>query len=488
MSKEELRPHASALVESLRSMGYTPPTALADLVDNSIAAKAKNIHILVAPDGGSTSGGHVSVEDDGDGLSASDLRQCMRWGCDGPDKVRRADDLGRFGLGMKTASISMGKVLTVATRSKAGSKLSILRWDLDHVVKTNKWFPQDGPDKVSKPIIDQSMLGKSRDAIGTIVVITSLDRFGIKGKLAAETNRNESQVLAKIRNHVGMVFHRFMQEGLTIRLGASAITAWDPFEGSTRRDEETFGNVKVTPHVMHHHSRLTTAEFDRMGGPGGWNAHQGFLIYRARRLIVPGGWLRLFPGGESVRLARIRIELPNDVDALWGLNVMKSSVTPPSWMIADLTRIAEATRRDAAVPFRFRGDQQAPAAEGDGGGAPAFWNQEARADDVRFKINRGHPVVQSLKNSVREPKLAEAFLTAFERLLPLEAILQDPKRTTNGSGREPDEEETAQVIDLAKRAMKLQRAQGLDAPEALNVVLACEPFCWHVDQIRKALA
>ncbi len=471
-------------------MGYTPPSALADLVDNSIAANAKNIHILVAPDtGGSVGGGHVSVEDDGDGLSSPELRQCMRWGCEGPDKVRRADDLGRFGLGMKTASISMGKVLTVATRKKGGTKLSILRWDLDHVIKTNKWFPQEGTDMASAPIVEQSLLGKDRDATGTIVVITGLDRFGIKGKLVAETNRNESQILAKIKNHLGMVFHRFIQDGLVIRLGASAITPWDPFEGSTRRDEETFaGNIKVTPHVMHHHSRLTTAEFERMGGPSGWNAHQGFLIYRAKRLIVPGGWLRLFPGGESVRLARIRVELPNDVDALWGLNVMKSSVRPPSWMIADLTRIAEATRRDAAVPFRFRGDQQAPPADSNGGSAPPFWNQEARADDVRFKINRGHPVVQSLKQSVREPKLAEAFLTAFERLLPLEAILQDPKRTTNGSGREADEQETEQVIDLARRAVKLQRAQGLGAEEALNVVLACEPFCWHVDQIRKTLA
>jgi hypothetical protein len=488
MPQEELRPHASALVESLRSMGYTPPAALADLVDNCITAKARNIQILVAPDSADREHGHVSVEDDGEGLSADELTECMRWGGAGPAEQRQADDLGRFGLGMKTASVSMGRVLTVASRKRAGSSLSILRWDLKHVTDSGKWYLLKGADPVAEPIIANSKLGRSKDAVGTIVVTTQLDRFGIKAPLAAQASRNEAAMLKKIKDHLGMVFHRYIEDGLVIRLGASSISPWDPFQGGILKDEEILGgDVRVSSFVMTHHSKLTTADFDRMAGPTGWGAHQGFIIYRAKRLIVPGGWLKLFPGGESFKLARIRIDLPNHLDSEWGLNVMKSRVTPPSWLVADLTRIAEATRRVAVEPFRFRGDQQAPPADANGGGTQAFWNQVSGSDDVRFRINRAHPVVQSLKHSMREPKLADAFLKAFERLLPLEAILQDPKRTTNGSGAEPDQEETKAATQLAKHAIKLLRSQGLSQKEALDVVLASDPFCFQAEQLRKAL-
>ena len=483
---KENPPHPFALVEGLRSVGYTPPTALADLVDNSITAEARSVSIQVSPPRTAAAGGYVAIEDDGKGMSMAMLEQAMRWGGDGPGKQRCPNDLGRFGLGLKTASISMGKKFTVASRREPGAPLSILRWDLDHVAE-HGWRMQEGPDKEAESILARSALAGSAKAVGTIVIITHLDKLATRSSLLANAERNETALTKKISKHLGMVFHRFISAGVTIRLGATAIAGWDPFEGAILKDKETLGErAEVASFVLPHHSKITTEKNERMAGPLGWGAHQGFLVYREKRLIVPGGWLRLFPSEDNCRLARIRIDLPNALDAGWNLNVMKSSVVPPSWHLADLQRIAEATRRHAMAVFNFRGDRQAPK-EGtyDDPVTQSFWNQVPTLEAVRFRINRAHPVVQTLKQSVRDPAVAEDFLRAFERLLPLEAILQDPKRTTNGAVHEPSEDEIESMAEFARKTIKTMRGHGHSAEEAEKIVLTTEPFIYHAEQIRQ---
>jgi hypothetical protein len=481
-------PHPFALVEAMRSIGYRPATAIADLVDNSVTAHSKNIRIRLSPSKSSTPSGFVAVEDDGDGMSPEKLAEAMRWGGDGPKTKRKADDLGRFGLGLKTASISMGRRLTVASRA-AGGPLQILRWDLDHVERAG-WRMLEGPDAEAEPVLAQSSLAIKPNSSGTVVVITHLDRLSVGSSHAAHSDRNETALTAKVAEHLGMVFHRFTAEGLKIRLGASELTGWDPFERGTLKDTETLGDgVEVASFVLPHHSSVTTEQYRRMAGPMGWSAHQGFLVYRAKRLIVPGGWLRLFPPEESCRLARIRIDLPNGLDAGWKLNVMKSSVSPPSWQLADLQRIGEATRRQAMAMFNFRGDRQAPVAGGDDDAVPQqFWNQLPTPDAVRFRINRAHAVVQTLKQSVRDPAVAESFLRAFERMLPVEAILQDPKRTINGNVDEPEPKELRDMAAFAKKAVHTLRSQGHTVEEARRIVLSSEPFISYADKISPYLS
>ena len=482
-------PHPFALVEAMRSIGYTPPTAIADLVDNSVTAGARTIAIRLSPPKTAAEDGYVTVEDDGSGMSMDRLTEAMRWGGNGPNQERRADDLGRFGLGMKTASFSMGNRLTVATRATAGAALTVLRWDLAHVAKAG-WRMLEGPDPAAEPLLARSMLAGAGRPAGPMVIVTGLARLGVRSNLAAHRQRNEAAMMDKVSRHLGMVFHRFISSGVTIRLGASAIPAWDPFEGGLLKDEEMLGErVSVASYVLPHHSRMTTDQHHRLSGPLGWGTHQGFLVYRAKRLIVPGGWLRLFPAEDSCRLARIRIDLPNALDAGWSLNVMKSSVVPPSWHLADLQRIGEATRRHAMAVFNFRGERQAPASGTyDDPVGQAFWNQEPTPDAIRFRINRAHPVVQTLKQSVRDPAVAEDFLRAFERLLPLDAILQDPKRTTNGAVHEPKPAEIGALAEFARRAMKTLRAQGHTAEAARRIVLSVEPFVFHADEIGPKLA
>ena len=467
----------------MRSMGYTPPTALADLVDNSITAGAKRIAIRISPPQNNLNCGYVSVEDDGCGMTKEKLFQAMRWGGDGPNRERKSDDLGRFGLGLKTASLSMGRVLTVATRSQSGGDLQVLRWDLAHVEKAG-WELLEGADPQSISAINESLLADNKRC-GTIVVVTQLDRLSIRSGQVVHSERNEADLIRKTGKHLGLVFHRFIEKGVKIRLGSTDIVSWDPFVGGDLKGREHLGeSVTVSSYVLPHHTKVTHEENERLAGPLGWATHQGFLVYRALRLIVPGGWLRLFPTEEACRLARIKIDLQNSVDDGWGLNVIKSSVVPPSWLVAELKRIGEATRRDARTVFSFRGEKQAPREIVEDPHTPrAFWNQIPTEESVRFKINRAHPIIQALKQNLKEPSAAEQFLKTFERLLPLDAILQDPRRTTNGAVSELSDQDLKDLAALANKAYRVLIAQGHDHTTALNIILSAEPFSFNRSQI-----
>lgn len=480
-------PHPSALLGAMRSIGYTPPTAIADLVDNSISAGATRISLLVEPSRDHTHSGYVVVEDDGSGMEYDALAKAMRWGGDGPTAPRNPSDLGRFGLGLKTASLSMGQILTVATRSTAGQPLSILSWDMSHVAVAG-WQMLRGARGDAEQLVASSRLGTDSSARGTVVVITRLDKLVTGSGLAAHTTAAAASVTRKVAAHLGMVFHEFIADGVDIRLGDSAVPAWDPFEEAHQCTRELLGTaVQVTSYLLPHPSRTNTDLHRRLGGPRGWSAHQGFLVYRARRLIVPGGWLRLFRPEEMYRLARIRVDLPTSTDAGWNLNIMKSSVSPPSVLSAELTRIGEAARRQAKEVFGFRGRRQAP--DGDTGAVDrrSFWHQELDSDSVRFRINRAHPVIQALKQSVADPKLAEPFLRAFERLLPLDAILQDPKRTTNGAVDPIDAEEIEALAALANRGLSVLLQQGVARDKAFSIILGAEPFVRSAEAIRPLL-
>ncbi len=477
-------PHPSAMVGGMRSIGYSPQTAIADLVDNSITAEAKNIFIGISPSESEKENGYIYVEDDGVGMSHQGLHEAMRWGGKGPKNKRRVNDLGRFGLGLKTASFSMGRKLTVATRD-SGGLLKILCWDLE-LMETEGWKMQEGLDTETKAIFARSSLAKNAKATGTVVIITKVDRLTARSSQLSNTERNSANITKKISLHLGMTFHRFIEEGIKIKLGNSEISPWDPFNKATSRHTELLGSdVTVTSYILPHHSTTTDTEHAQMEGPKGWNGHQGFLVYRAKRLIVQGGWLGLFDTSESCRLARIRIDLKNNLDEKWDLDVIKSKVSPPSWLLVDLQRIGEASRRESQAAFNFRGIRQAPKGESQADILKAsFWHQVPSPNSVKFRINRAHPVIQSLKQAISEPELAEAFIKTFERLLPLDAILQDPKRTTNGAKDTLTSVEIELNAELAKKTISLLVAQGNSLENATNLVLSVEPFALNAKEIR----
>jgi hypothetical protein len=494
---EELVPNPSALIESMRNMGYRPATALADLIDNSITAEASEVKIEVSPADGRRPG-WVRVEDDGKGMTAGELLKAMRWGGGGPLKPRAGKDLGRFGLGLKTASFSLGKRLTVVSRRNGA--VNALRWDLAVVERKGKWLPLEGVDGADRQYLIETFLDSPRrNRSGTVVLITEVDKLRVDAHTPALEDSNRTALIRAITSHLGLVFHRFLEKGkLRIAYGDSMLAPWnllgrtgDGEEPSWMKHREELGRdrIPVRTFILPHHRELTAEEHQMLGGPRGWNAHQGFLIYRSERLIVPGGWLGFTKPEEHCKLARVVIDLPNNVDEQWGLNVIKSRVSPPAILLGDIERIAKAARSDAKKRYRFHAEREAPeAGSADEAVSPsAFWKQVQGRDNVRFLVNRGHPLVESLVQSMTDPTRAEAFLHAFERLLPVAAILQQPAKSTHGLSAEPGEPELRQLLGSLKLVIAALEKIGHSAGDATKIALSSQPFCQFTTALQKFL-
>ena len=160
----EIPPKPSSLIESMRDIGYSLSTALADLIDNSVAAQATDIRVFVSPDASNLS---VGILDNGIGMTEDTLLNAMRLGSRSPLEERSKSDLGRFGLGLKTASFSQCRMLTVVTRTKG--KTACARWDLDQIAESDRWHVQVPDDVESIPWVE--LLGTR----GTLVVWEKLD-------------------------------------------------------------------------------------------------------------------------------------------------------------------------------------------------------------------------------------------------------------------------------------------------------------------------
>jgi hypothetical protein len=358
---EAAEPPAAALVEALRGLGYSLPTAVADLIDNSISAKARNVWIDF---GWAGSGSWISILDDGRGMNESALRNAMLPGSRNPLEERDASDLGRFGLGLKTASFSQCRRLTVASRTADGNALR--RWDLDHVSACNRWELLLDPILGSEARLD----ALNSVASGTLVLWEALDRVVGEAGADAESARGRFlQRAQEVEEHLAMVFHRYLSgaDPLCIfingRTEREQIRPWDPFftmhDATWRLPPESLdlgdAEVQVQGFVLPHKDRLRETEYSEGAGPSGWNAHQGFFVYRNRRLLVPGGWLglgrdRSWPREEHYKLARIRVDIPNSTDHEWKIDVKKSMARPPEQLRRRLRDIAERVRAEVHPP------------------------------------------------------------------------------------------------------------------------------------------
>lgn len=137
MSKEKLHiPQADMLMGSMRSMGYSFETALADVIDNSISADAKSIKVLFPNSPFERAA--VSILDDGNGMPKDKLLEAMRYGSTSSEDVRAINDLGRFGLGLKSASLSQCRMLTAV--SYWDGKVAAYRWDYNYILQTKAWY------------------------------------------------------------------------------------------------------------------------------------------------------------------------------------------------------------------------------------------------------------------------------------------------------------------------------------------------------------
>jgi Histidine kinase-, DNA gyrase B-, and HSP90-like ATPase len=357
-------PSARRLMASLRDIGYDLSAAVADLVDNSVDAGATEIDITLH-DAGEES--WLRVADNGIGMQRAELDEAMRYGS---ERSYGRTDLGHFGLGLKTASLSQARCLTVASRKGERGRISVRRWDIDRIAAEDEWLLESPP----RPEWPSHLFEPLADAPGTVVLWQRLDRLlAFRRPNSAATSRALRAMATDIAEHLGMVFHRFIsgeasdgRRAIRITVNDEPIAAWDPFARSEPRTralspqrlpletaDGTTVEVEVSAYILPAQQAFSSQEaHQRAAGPGRWNRQQGLYIYRRERLIQSGGWNRLRTMDEHSKLARIAIDLPAGGEEAFQINVAKMNVVLPESLRADLRALASSVVAEAQRSYR----------------------------------------------------------------------------------------------------------------------------------------
>jgi Histidine kinase-, DNA gyrase B-, and HSP90-like ATPase len=474
---EVIEPQASALVESLRAFGYSPQTAIADLIDNSVSANSLNVDVLFRWDGYDS---WIAILDDGVGMTEEILREAMRAGSANPLDVRRTQDLGRFGLGLKTASFSQCRRLTVMSAVEAGPPAT-RTWDLDLIGSTGQWR------LLAENRHEDACLWREINPAdrGTLVIWRSMDRIvDPKAPTNELTERHFYAVADRVVQHLSMIFHRFLRgpKRLSLRVNGRPLKPWDPFleesQATQALGDEALtyrGNsLRVRSFVLPHVTRLSPAEYGAAGGTRGWTAHQGFYVYRNRRLIVAGDWLGLgFARDEPTKLARIQLDLPNNMDQDWQIDVRKSVARPPAALAPQLRRIAEVARRGSTQVYRHRGKVVERSAAGD---ISYAWEQTVRGGNIAYRINRRHPVVEALLRRPGDGPLVEALLRLVEETVPVPLIVLDHISGESRLAAPFEGAESDAISNVIEGLAKALRDNGLAPGEVAEHLSLMEPF------------
>ena len=483
MKEIENPPHAPSLLESMRSIGYSLESALADLIDNSISAKAKQIKIEYRPYDDDP---YIAIVDNGIGMSREVLMDAMRHGSTNPRDVRALDDLGRYGLGLKTSSLSQCRKMTVVSLTKDGS-LTAFCWDLDVILEKKAWVMLELNEHEISSIPNVADLQEW--GAGTIVHWQQLDRLAA-GESSLVSAIGEQMDIA--RNHLALVFHRFIspepgRSRISISMNNLALPSINPFlsdhTATQHLDEDSFKveghKVVVKPYILPHVSKLSQSAVDQAGGNLGLRSLQGFYIYRNRRLIIWGTWFRLARKDELSKLARVRVDIPNTLDHLWTLDVKKSAAFPPETVRTNLRRTIDRIRQVSGRTIIFRG-RNVPKGE-----ITTGWHEVLNRDGVRFDINRDHPLIKIFADTLPKNQTGsfESVLNAIESSFPSEALYSrmasDVRATPNEENVESRlREMVISILDTTKMNAELR----LSFLASLHLI---EPFNQNTEITRK---
>lgn len=477
-------PRAACLSASMRDLGYTLETAIADLIDNSISAGADTIDMVCDMSGDYPV---VITFDNGRGMTEDELLDAMRHGTVNPGQQRQPQDLGRFGLGLKTASFSQCRLLTVV--SARNGAICGAEWNLDRIDADDDWVLSilDDMDIQALPYVER--LG----AQGTAVIWRELDRM-MEDEAGDRRDEIVNEKLDAVGRHLSLVFHRFLSgevkgyPRISITVNGHAIAAFDPFcrknpatqvlpEEIVRIGED---EVRLQPYVLPHHSRLSASEYDYYQDRSDFISNQGSYVYRNGRLMAWGDWFRLVPKGEATKLARVQIDFSNSLDEAWTIDIKKSRARPPHMVRERLRQIITRITARSVTVHRGRGqklfqESQAP-----------LWERYADHDGIRFALNGQHPLIASLGARLppEDADLLRVLLDSIVASLPVEMIYSDysthPRELSQAV---VDEDRT---LDRLKSLRQVLYGDGPGDPNAfLQIVRSTHLFDGQIELAEK---
>ena len=415
MQFEEANPNPEYLIKSIAEQGYSLETALADLIDNSISAGANKIEVIISMEKEPFT---LYLADNGKGMSESRLRQSMEFPSESPETTRVGEDLGRFGLGMKTASFSQTRYFSVFSKEKGRKKYAGRTWDVERLKCTGKWqMGINSPEEVKRALkgykeASETFLKKFDDfEANTIVQWRGLYKFENYMEDAARKEALQAQLNETTCEHLSLVFHRFMERSenaLQIRVNNKRLEAFNPFpitekgirkiapkQKSFRSDHIKIDGVilpsRCIDEVKHSQTIWTTKHrglFDM----------EGIYVYRADRIILFGGWNGLIRKAPRLQLARMRVEVGNGVDHLLHLNVSKSQIVIPHDLRSGFESYINELKCEAEREFYNRGTRR--------------FNDEKKSENkelftrtpsnkgIRLELNHNFPLISALNKAL----------------------------------------------------------------------------------------
>jgi len=365
----------------------------------------------------------LAILDDGCGMDENELIEAMRPGTKNPLDERTKNDLGRFGLGLKTASFSQCRKLTVV--SSKNNKISAAVWDLDYVAETEDWTLQLLNNKEFSEVYKFPELQSN----GTLVVWEKTDRI-IDNTINTITEEIIYEKIRLVEKHLALIFHRFLKGSnkINIYINRKIVEPFDPFHSAhiaTQELQEEIININnekiiIRPYILPHYSKLSQKEYDYYDEDGGYLKNQGFYVYRNKRLLISGTWFRIIRQSEMFKLARIQIDLPNNLDSLWKIDVRKSYASPPSIIRRRLSKIIEKISGASSKVYTARGHRTTTT-------NISFWERYAARGEIKYSINKEHPIIQNfliqLDNKAQED--FNEILDLVGSFLPKDALYAD---------------------------------------------------------------
>ena len=485
MSKDRRHiPKASTLMGSLRSMGYSFDSAVADVVDNSISAHAQNIRILFPTSPMDELA--LGILDDGDGMASDVLFEAMRYGCLSADEERSEEDLGRFGMGMKSASLSQCRCLTVV--SFEGNLLNGFTWDYNHILETQDWMIQElDKNEINKlPYIEKLKEQKK----GTLVIWQDFDV--ISNSSGGQVYSTLVELRSSLENTLALIYHRYLTgiglQRLHIFINELDIRPLDPFleqhpkttvkkeiELDIKDSNGIERMIKIRPFILPFATELKERDKQLIGGVENLRAKQGFYIYRNKRLIIWGTWFGMKQRAELTKNARIRVDIPNSLDDIWSIDIKKQQASIPKQILHRLKKAVEEALEFSVRQQTYRGRKEKVNDDID-----YIWDRKrGRNNTFFYQINRDSKLFKFVRDKMNDEDYGylEMLLTEIENNLPIQQLYIDK---SNESIAVPEETEDRlddvyqMAVTLATTMMNI-RTDGWEA--IIDDIMSSEPWC-----------
>lgn len=423
INTEIVEPNICNFIKSLRDIGYTFEVAVADIIDNSITANSSEINIYIVTEPNI----YLAILDNGNGMTSKELINAMRLASNSPEMERGKNDLGRFGLGLKTSSFSQCRKLTVI--SKKNNEIAARKWDLDYISKNNQWLLIAPEKKEFEKLPLVNVL--EQQIQGTLIIWEDIDRY---------TKESFVDKIDDLRKHLAMVFHRFLEgingsSKLKISINNNCIRSFNPFNinhpatQQLAKEKIKFHNseIIIQPFILPHHSKVSQHEFEQYATAEGYIKSQGFYLYRANRLLIYGTWWGLHRSTDAHKLVRIKIDIPNNQDYYWGIDIKKSMANPVSEIKKDLKRlIGQVTEKGSRI-YTGRGKKILDKS------VVRFWELIPKDGKITFELNKNNPILRKVEEDIDEDSLImlNSYLKCIQVYLPLDSIQAEMQNSPN---------------------------------------------------------